>query len=254
MIDGIPVRYDIKGQGAKNFLLIHGFIESIELFESFSDKLSKSGKVLTIDLPGCGMSGYDGRECLSMEYFASVVYSVIQKVQFGRSIAIGHSMGGYILLALSQLHEECFEKLVLLHSTPFAATETRKIEREKDLEIMLSGKKSSLIDVNSKGRFAAENYKKFRDEILDMAEAVEMCDDQAIAATIRGLISRVSHEDYFKECKLPRMMIFGKQDSYIQLSRAEEVASAFPDAKVLWLEHSGHMGFIEEPDIIIENL
>lgn len=254
MIDNIPIRYDIQGSGERNFLIIHGFIESIEIFEEFSEQLSKLGKVLILDLPGNGMSGYDGRDCLSMDYMADIVYALLEKIQIGKVTVIGHSMGGYIALSLAEKHEEILNKIVLLHSTPYAATESRRKEREQDLNTILNGKKDTLIKINSEGRFAPENTKKCQDNILDMAEAVEMSDNLSVAATLRGLISRGSHEEYFKNCKLPKLMIFGEKDSYISLERAKEVSAAFPDCNILWLEHSGHMGFLEEPEIIINNI
>jgi len=254
LIDGIPIRYAIEGEGKKTYLILHGFIESIEIFESFTAKLSKKGRVVILDLPGCGVSGYDGRECLTMDYMAEIAYLLLQKLSISKVTLIGHSMGGYIALAMAEKHETVAEGIILLHSTPFAATEKRVREREEDLNTVLAGKKMKLIKVNSEGRFAPCSKKKFANEIEDMVEAVDMSDDNAVAATLRGLISRPSREEYFRRCQIPKLMIFGRQDSYISNERAEEVAAAFPDCKVLWLENSGHMGFIEEPDKIIEVL
>ena len=40
----------------------------------------------------------------------------------------------------------------------------------------------------------------------------------------------------------------GKHDGYIPVEAAEEIIAMNPQAKVVWLENSGHMGFIEEPE------
>ena len=40
-----------------------------------------------------------------------------------------------------------------------------------------------------------------------------------------------------------------QHDGYIPLEKAEALAAAHPQARVAWLEHSGHMGFLEEPEI-----
>lgn len=252
LIDGLPIRYAIEGEGEKTYLILHGFIESIEIFETFSAKLGKKGRVVILDLPGCGMSGYDGRECLEMDYMADIAFALMSKLEIEKATLIGHSMGGYIALSMAERHENVAEGIVLLHSTPYAATEKRIKEREEDLQTVLAGKKMKLIKINSEGRFAPCSRKKFANEIEDMVEAIDMSDDLAVAATIRGLIQRPSREEFFRSCRLPKLMVFGRQDSYISNERAEEVAAAFPKSKVLWLENSGHMGFIEEPDKILE--
>jgi pimeloyl-ACP methyl ester carboxylesterase len=45
------------------------------------------------------------------------------------------------------------------------------------------------------------------------------------------------------------MFIFGRHDYYIPNDVAEGLAASHPQAKVAWLDHSGHMGFIEEPQL-----
>lgn len=254
LIEGLPIRYAVEGEGERTFLILHGFIESIEVFENFAAKLSAKGRVVILDLPGHGMSGYDGRECLDMDYLADISYTLMQKLSITKATLVGHSMGGYIALSLAERYCDFAEGIVLLHSIPMAATEKRRKEREEDLRTIIEGKKAKLIKVNSEGRFAPCSRKKFASEIEDMVEAVDMSDDFAVAATLRGLMSRPSREEFFRSCRIPRLMIFGRQDSYISNERAEEIAAAFPDCKVLWLEKSGHMGFIEEPDRIIEML
>jgi pimeloyl-ACP methyl ester carboxylesterase len=44
------------------------------------------------------------------------------------------------------------------------------------------------------------------------------------------------------------MLIFGRHDYYIANDVAEELAAKHPEAEIVWLEESGHMGFYEEPE------
>ena len=47
---------------------------------------------------------------------------------------------------------------------------------------------------------------------------------------------------------LPQLFILGRHDGYIGPEAAEAMVAAHPQAQVTWLEHSGHMGFLEEPE------
>ena len=51
-----------------------------------------------------------------------------------------------------------------------------------------------------------------------------------------------------------QLFILGKHDAYIPVEAAEEFITLNPQAKVVWLEQSGHMGFIEEPEACAEAL
>ena len=42
------------------------------------------------------------------------------------------------------------------------------------------------------------------------------------------------------------MFVFGRNDEYISVETAETMIAQHPQAEVLWLDNSGHMGFIEE--------
>ena len=47
---------------------------------------------------------------------------------------------------------------------------------------------------------------------------------------------------------MPVLFILGRKDNYIPVEVAEKMVANHPEAEVVWLEHSGHMGFLEEPE------
>ena len=63
-----PIRYKTEGLG-NVVVLLHGFLESLEIWNSFSEMLSKYFNVISIDLPGHGESGSLG-EVHSMDLMA----------------------------------------------------------------------------------------------------------------------------------------------------------------------------------------
>ena len=66
-------------------------------------------------------------------------------------------------------------------------------------------------------------------------------------AILRGLMERPDRSAMLRALKVPVLLIFGRHDGYIALEIAEQVIAGLPDASAVWLEHSGHMGFVEEP-------
>ena len=78
---------------------------------------------------------------------------------------------------------------------------------------------------------------------------VFVTEDEGIAALLRGMIERPDRNEMLRRSAVRQLFIFGKHDGYIPLEKAEALAAAHPQARVAWLEHSGHMGFLEEPEI-----
>ena len=52
--------------------------------------------------------------------------------------------------------------------------------------------------------------------------------------------------------KVPQLFVFGRHDEFIPAETAARIAAAHPQAEVAWLDRSGHMGFIEEPEATAE--
>jgi len=71
------IRCTIDGEG-KAIVLLHGYLESLEIWEAFSEEMSKQFKVICIDLPGHGKSAcYD--DVHSMDLMADAVKTVLDQ-------------------------------------------------------------------------------------------------------------------------------------------------------------------------------
>jgi pimeloyl-ACP methyl ester carboxylesterase len=86
------------------------------------------------------------------------------------------------------------------------------------------------------------------DEVAFLEEQLYVTEPEGITALLRGMMGRKGSNELMRESTIPQLFILGKHDGYIPLEKAEEMVAAHPQAKVAWLEQSGHMGFFEEPE------
>lgn len=235
-----------SGHGDRCVVLLHGYLESLLVWEDFIPYLYKSVRVVTLDLPGHGISVVKGPEH-SMEWLADVVAATLRALGVERCTLVGHSMGGYVALAFCERHPETLDGLVLLSSTPDPDSEEKKANRQREIALVQSGKKEALARVAPAAGFAEENRTQMRDAIEDLTEQVCITEDEGIVALLRGMIDRPDRNEMLRQSPVPQLFLFGCKDAYIPLAQAEALAAAHPQAKVVWLAHSGHMGFVEEP-------
>jgi len=87
-----------------------------------------------------------------------------------------------------------------------------------------------------------------KDQIEDLAEQVVVTEDEGIVALLNGMIARRDRNEMLRETKVPVLFILGRRDNYIPVEAAEKMVAEHPEAQVVWLENSGHMGFLEEPE------
>ena len=87
-----------------------------------------------------------------------------------------------------------------------------------------------------------------KDYIEDLAGQVFITEDDGIVALLNGMIDRKDQNAMLHETKVPVLFILGRKDNYIPVEVAEKMVADHPEARVVWLENSGHMGFLEEPE------
>lgn len=234
--------------GERCVVLLHGYFESLVVWDEFVPLLRDSVRVVTLDLPGHGVSEVRG-EIHTMEYLADTVAAAMEHLGVERYSVVGHSMGGYVALSLAERYADRLDGVVLLSSTPSADTMEKCDRRRREIDLVRAGRKNTIASVVRHAGFAPENVKRLRGWIDDLEELVVMTEDDGVIALINGMIERKDMNDMLRATAVPHMFIFGRHDNYIPEDTASKIAADHPEASVVWLEHSGHMGFLEEPEM-----
>ena len=242
-----------SGKGEKCVVLLHGYLESMYVWEDFLPLLTPHFRVITVDIPGHGISEVKG-EVHTMEMVADVLHEMLNSLGIEKVTMVGHSMGGYVSLAFCARYPEQLEGLVLLSSSPNPDTDLKKENRRREIALVRAGKKDALARVAPEAGFAEHNRRRLKSYIDDLVECVHITEDDGIVALLGGMIERVDQNEMLRKCGVPQLFIMGKHDAYIPVEAAEAITANNPQAEVAWLENSGHMGFIEEPEACAEAL
>ncbi|MFO8234511.1 MAG: alpha/beta hydrolase [Bacteroidales bacterium] len=249
---GKKIRYQVQGEG-ETFFLLHGYLESQEIWDSFATELSKYSRIIRIDLPGHGMSDVFG-EIHSMEFMADVVKHVLDFEKQETCILIGHSLGGYVTLAFLEKYPQYLKGFSLFHSHPFADTEQVKAKRKKEIELVKQGQKKTVVDANTPKLFADFNLSRFPDDLKKIKQNTLQFPDDGIIANLNGMMQRPARNIILKETDKPFLLIAGKYDNYIDYDKVISQIDLPEKGKLVTLEHSGHLGFIEEREKSLEEI
>ncbi len=234
-------------RGERCIVLLHGYLESMLVWDDFVPYLYKECRVVTLDLPGHGISVVNGG-VHTMEFLADTVAAGIRALGIEKCTVAGHSMGGYVALAMCERHPELLDGLVLLSSTPNPDSEEKAENRRREIALVKAGKKDALARVAPEAGFAADNRIRMADYIEELAEQVFITEDEGITALLEGMIRRADRNEMLRKSPVRQLFVFGRKDGYIPVEVAERIAADHPQAEVVWLENSGHMGFLEEPE------
>lgn len=241
---GKRIKYYESGSGTP-VVLLHGYLESSLIWGPFAKKLSEIYHVIAIDLPGHGQSETNGT-IHSMEYMARGVYFVLEELNIGKYFLIGHSLGGYVALALVELCPEKISGYCLFHSHPFADGLETIEKRKREIRVVNAGKKNLMYPDNVTKMYADRNLDKFADALDKSKEIASLTPGDGIIAVLNGMMERPSRASLLESCNIPCLWLLGRMDNYINCDKtlAKINLSEFVTVKIL--EQSGHLGFIEQ--------
>lgn len=238
------IYYTDCGKG-DTIVLLHGYLESLEIWNNFSKELSQEFRVIAFDIPGHGESELLS-EIHSIEMLAETVYQALKKLDIDKCFMLGHSMGGYLALTFHKLFPEMLSGFSLFHSHPFADSEETINKRLREIKLVKDGKKDLIATFNTPFAFASDNTDQFHKEI-EMAKKIALKTSQeGIIANLYAMMNRPDLSESLEKTQIPFLYIVGKKDNYIDFKIVVPKVKMPPNAELHVLEDSGHMGFIEE--------
>ena len=247
---GGRIHFSDSGNGTP-IVLLHGYLESSEVWNGFAEKLSSDFRVISVDLPGHGLSDVYG-EVHGMEFMATGIKELIDYLDIKKVFLTGHSLGGYITMAFLELFPDQLTGYCLFHSQPFSDPPAVVDKRKREIEIVKMGKKNLMYPDNVIRMFATSNLEKFASALQQSKDIASRLPGEGIIAVLNGMIVRPSRLSFMEEGKVPFLWILGSMDSYIPCEVIQSKVKLPFNARVVVLTNSGHMGFIEEEERSLE--
>jgi pimeloyl-ACP methyl ester carboxylesterase len=238
--------YNDHGDGTP-VVLLHGYLETSEVWNVFAQKLSVKFRVISLDLPGHGKSDSYGTTH-TMEFMANVVKELLDSLSIKKAFLTGHSLGGYVTLAFIELFGDSLKGYVLFHSQPFPDAPETIEKRMREIELVQKGKKELFYPENIKRMFASSNIEMFSENVQRLIEIASRLKGAGILAALNGMMTRPSRLSLMEEGRVPLLWILGAKDNYISCEIIQKRVRLPSNARLVVLKNSGHMGFVEEEE------
>jgi pimeloyl-ACP methyl ester carboxylesterase len=249
-INNTQIYYSDIGSG-KPVVLLHGYLESLEIWSDFANQLSKNFRVICFDIPGHGKSRLIEKNN-SIESIALHINDALNELNIKKCFMIGHSMGGYITLMFHKLFPDHLFGFSLFHSHPYADSNETKKKRIREIRFVEDGKKNLIGKFTIPNAFADNNLKEKSKEIKNLINIALQTSKDGIIASLNAMMNRPDLSETLSNSKLPFLLILGKKDNYIDYDHIIQKISLPKNSKIHTLKNSGHMGFIEEPENSIQ--
>lgn len=235
-----------KGQP---LILLHGFCETGRMWANFAESLSSEFRVICPDLPGSGESTISGDQ-ISLEEVAVHLEDWMDTNNIENPIVIGHSLGGYVALALLELMGNRLKAIGLFHSTAFADDAEKKEMRNRTITFLRKNGVEKFVT-----SFVPPLFPESRRE--ELAKEIELTIEDAKRSTLDGLIAfagamrdRKDRLEVLRHFSGSKLLIAGTEDGAVKIESSRSQKDVF--SHYFELQGVGHMGMIEKKEETLE--
>ncbi|WP_053374175.1 alpha/beta fold hydrolase [Paenibacillus sp. FJAT-27812] len=231
-------------------VLLHGYCGSSAYWEPIVDELEQYVRIIAPDARGHGRSSATNEDVYTMEMYAEDVAQMLITLQIHNAVLLGHSLGGYITLALAEMYAKKLSGFGLIHSTALEDSEAAKQNRDKAVAALEESGVQPFVDGLIPKLFAPANVEAMPSEIERAKQIGYGTSLQGAVGTARGMKIRANRTHIIEQTELPVLLVSGANDKVIPTD-STFAASNGSTVKVV-LDSAGHMGMVEQPKELVQ--
>jgi pimeloyl-ACP methyl ester carboxylesterase len=250
-VDGLRIHYRDQGQGPA-LVLLHGSNASLFTWEGWVRELSGGYRVITLDLPGHGLTGPDARARYTFTGMAEVLEAFRARLGLERFHLAGNSMGGAVAWHYALSHPERVERLVLVDAGGYPRKEPAplvfRLMRAPVLGNLLSRVTPRwIIDQNLRAVYADPS--KVTEALAEQYHALLLREGNRDATRERLRMGSVDDGLWRRlgELRMPTLILWGAKDRWILPAYGERFDADIPDSRLVVYPDLGHVPMEEDP-------
>ena len=232
--------YTDTGEGFP-IILIHGFCETHEVWNELASELARECRVICIDLPGFGLSELPPVP-FTLLSIAQKINHLIGSLGISKTVVIGHSLGGYVTLAMIENDPQFFMGFGLFHSTALADSEEKKISRNKVIEFVTIHGVTQFIQSFVPPLFSDPNNVYINDSV----SMGLMTRSETLIAYTTAMRDRPDRTNVLKAFNGPILFLAGELDTVINIETIKTQAKLAHTPILVTMQSVAHMGMYED--------
>jgi pimeloyl-ACP methyl ester carboxylesterase len=237
-------------------VLIHGFSASLHAWEPWVQRLSPDYRIVTLDLPGHGLTRAPDDYAPSTSNSVRVVDELAGRLGLTRFVVGGNSMGGGVAWNYALAHPGKLDGLVLVASAGWPDPERSREGAPLVFRLLANPVGRAVLRNADPGAFAERGLKQayldeslVTDAVLDRyVELARAPGHRAILTGGRGGPPPAVTPETFKAIQVPTLVMTGEQDAIIPADHSRGLAGAIPGAKLVIYPDGGHVPMEQLPD------
>lgn len=241
-----PWRLHVRDSGPRDapaVLLLHGFGSSLQTWDAWAEGLSRSHRVIRLDLPGSGLSPPDPAHDYRDERSIQLLLALLDDLGIARASIAGHSMGGRIAWTFAARHPLRTERLVLMAPDGFASfgfAYGQAMDVPASWSLMRHVLPKAVLRMNLQAAYARQD--SLTDALLTRYHELLRAPG-ARQAMLERLAQTVLQEPVplLSQIHAPTLLLWGEADAMIPVAHAQDYLRTIQGSRLVTFPATGHL-------------
>ncbi|SMG12726.1 Pimeloyl-ACP methyl ester carboxylesterase [Marivirga sericea] len=256
-IDSNRLHVRIMGKGAP-VLLIHGSFSSLHTWEIWQENLKNNFTTISVDLPGHGLTGPNPQGQYDTDYYAQILWQLIDKLDYDTIAIAGNSMGGQVAYKMALDIPQKVRQLILLNASGASMkADTADFKDENSFSVfsllnhpvfsrlMTSMTPKFLFTMSMKQVYSDES--KVTDHKIQRYYDLMLQTGNRQATLLRFKQRTPARFNELSSLRCPVLIMWGEHDNWIPVAHAYRFDRILPNSKLKVYPNAGHVPMEEIP-------
>ena len=243
-VKDVTLSYLDEGKG-QPLVLLHGLCFTSSIWEKVIPRLSKEYRVIAPDLRGHGQSSVPAPP-YSTTQMANDIIGLLDALEIKKAAVFGHSLGGYITLAIAEKYPQRLSALSLVHSLSEPDSEEKNQVRQNNINIIQEKGMATFIEGFYPVLFAPENLNKLTKEVNFAKELGLHTSPEGAIGSLYAIKERPDRTPVLQNMKVPLLLIAGENDVIVPMEKTFCVEGDNVTSVVI--KNAGHTSMLEAPE------
>ncbi|WP_026180169.1 alpha/beta fold hydrolase [Hahella ganghwensis] len=251
-VNDLEIHYRDVGEGPV-IVLMHGIMSSLQTWDGWSEELSKNFRVISLDMPGFGLTGGpEDIDDFNEDYIFNTFAKFIDNIELERFSMAGNSFGGYIAARYAVQYPERVEKLILLDPSGYPqerpwifklATAPVISTLSKMVQPPFLITKNVMDIYGDRSRLSQDNLYRY----VHMAQRAGAKSIYVKTMEMQSEASTTERPLPFASIDAPTLLMWGEDDRWIPIELAERWKADVRNLEFISYPGVGHMPMEEIP-------
>ena len=248
--DEIRLFFEDTGEG-RAIVMGHSFLCDRQMWAHQAEVLSRSYRVINLDLRGHGDSG-PAEDPFTLYDLVDDVVTVLDHLRIERAIWCGLSIGGMTALRAALTVPDRLDALIVADSTgesdPILVRAKYRVLATAMRAVGLRRLLPRVLPI----MFGRTTLREQPDLVSKWKDRMACLHLPSLLTVLDALQGRDAILDRLPELRVPTLILVGEEDRAQPPARSRALAGAIPGAELSLIPEAGHLSALEQPEVVTE--